>query len=72
VYELPYRLSTIQAADRIVVMDGGQIVEVGKQMIHFECPKILNIVKLIHKVRFGRLYMSCDYEFDSSNSSARS
>ncbi|CAJ1931361.1 unnamed protein product [Sphenostylis stenocarpa] len=27
--DLPYRLSTIQAADRIVAMDGGQIVEVG-------------------------------------------
>jgi len=40
VYDLPYRLSTIQAADRIVVMDGGEIVEVGKLLIHFECPKI--------------------------------
>jgi len=51
VYGLPYRLSTIQAADRIVVMDGGQIVEVGKLLIHFECSKISNIEKLIQKVR---------------------
>lgn len=38
-YDLLYRLSTIQAADRIVVMDGGQVVEVGKLLIYFECPK---------------------------------
>ncbi|KAG4956337.1 hypothetical protein JHK82_042043 [Glycine max] len=37
---IAHRLSTIQAADRIAVMDGGQIVEVGKLLIHFECPKI--------------------------------
>lgn len=38
-YDLFYRLSTIQAADRIVVMDRGQIVEVGNFLIYFECPK---------------------------------
>lgn len=38
-YDLRYRLSTIQAADRIVVMDGGQVVEVGELLIYFECPK---------------------------------
>jgi ABC-type dipeptide/oligopeptide/nickel transport system ATPase component len=37
-YDLLYRLSTIQAADRIIVMDKGQIVEVGDLMIYFECP----------------------------------
>lgn len=31
-----YRLSTIQAADRIVVMDGGQVVEVSFLSIYFE------------------------------------
>ena len=34
-----YRLSTIQAADRIVVMDGGQVVEVGFLSIYFESLK---------------------------------
>ena len=34
-----YRLSTIQAADRIVVMDGGQVVEVSFLSIHFESLK---------------------------------
>jgi ABC-type sulfate/molybdate transport systems ATPase subunit len=36
-YDLLYRLSTIQAADRIIVMDRGHIVEVGDLMIYFEC-----------------------------------
>lgn len=35
VYDLNFRLSTIQAADRIVVMDGGHIVEVGEFSIYF-------------------------------------
>jgi len=38
-YDLLSRLSTIQAADRIVVMDGGQVVEVGILLVHLECPK---------------------------------
>ena len=44
-----YRLSTIQAADRIVVMDGGQVVEVGFLSIYFES---LNNLPIIH---FGSL-----------------
>ena len=29
-----------QNCPSFVVMDGGEIVEVGKLLIHFECPKI--------------------------------
>ena len=46
VYELLCRFSTIQAADRIVVMDGGRVVEVGKPLVHFVL--LQYSVRLVH------------------------
>jgi hypothetical protein len=42
-----YRLSTIQAADRIVVMDGGQVVEVIFLSIYFEPLDNLSIISFL-------------------------